>query len=276
MLKLRKVHLSITTLIASTLAIPTNLVAQADISLWPQGNNQGHLHAQINPLKRRPKDAGSQVVLELFRRKGQDAGSRSVGFCPIAPSSASYVTWSMRPTLVWQGTVTKIRLQEEKGKSLWSRELKPGSNQQFFLYPTEARALEPGKSYDLIIEYEITAADGKRILDVEELSLEVLPEEVRQQIDRELQEIDWQTFGGLDNASASQSDPTSDTSSAQLPDALSPEDLAEKRAIFFAKKGLLLDAARESFSVSNSPSEWQQWQQQLRTEFCAPSKSSRP
>ncbi|NEP60940.1 MAG: hypothetical protein F6K31_28820 [Symploca sp. SIO2G7] len=175
-------------------------------------------------------------ILDIFRRKPKDGGTRQDSFCPIWPNGDDYnllEIWHNRPLFVWQGTVREIEVRLPGSESaLWRYEV--GVNQQQLLY--EGPELQPGE-YDYWVRYEVTEG-GETTTDTKTIPFIIIEE--GETIANELM--------ALEGASV--------------------EESALARAQYFAEQELWSDFLREVFGVANPSADWQKALEEVRKESC--------
>ena len=205
-------------------------------------------------------------LLDLFRRRRRDGGTRSGRFCPIAPGRGFRLTWSTRPTFVWQGKVKTLNLQGVGGKKVWSASYELGpqeQQQQKMLYPEGEPSLESGQVYYLIVEYAMLQEDGKWVAKKKRIPLEVMRENDRQQIQTELREqglvLPEEPTPALKPEDAISRDAAVDPNQ---------EELTYQRAEYFAEQKFFMDAIRELFSIQSPSQERQRLMEDLRAIRC--------
>lgn len=161
-------------------------------------------------------------ILNQLREQNNVGGTRG-DICLAAPPArlldVPEAIWHANPLFIWQGgSAVRIELLEG-GKVLWTKNLTP--NDRIAVYDGEP--LQPGRQYT----WGLYLSDSSETPD-KVTSFSILPKEERDRIAVDLNQL--QTSG--------------DT----------PEQIALKRANYFAKKRLWADALQEIYSVQN-PSE---------------------
>ncbi|NET60374.1 MAG: hypothetical protein F6K47_30790 [Symploca sp. SIO2E6] len=191
-------------------------------------NSSGIIGSQTKQQNRSTVDR----ILDIFRRKPKDGGSRRDSFCPIWPNGNDpYLLeiWSNSPLFIWQGTVREIEVRLPGSESaLWHYEV--GTNQQQLLY--QGPELQPGE-YDYWVMYEVTEG-GETTTDSKTIPFIIMEE--RETIANELM--------GLE------------------------EETVLARAEFFADQELWSDFLREVFGVANPSVAWQENLEAIRKESC--------
>ncbi len=95
-------------------------------------------------------------ILDIFRRKERDGGTRRDSFCSIWPSKGDpdlLEIWHERPLFIWQGTVLEIEVRLPASESaIWRYEVVEEQQQVFY----EGPELQAGEEYDYWVRYEVT------------------------------------------------------------------------------------------------------------------------
>ncbi|NEP14150.1 MAG: hypothetical protein F6K14_28940 [Symploca sp. SIO2C1] len=177
-------------------------------------------------------------ILDIFRRKLKDGGSRRDSFCPIWPSNGDpdlLEIWHERPLFIWQGTVREIEVRLPATESaIWRYEVVEDEQQVFY----EGPELQPGEEYDYWVRYEVTE-EGETTTD--EKTIPFIIKEERETIAKELMRLEG----------------------------ASEEEKALARAEYFAEQGLWSDFMWEVFGVANPSVEWQKALEEIRKESCS-------
>lgn len=179
----------------------------------------------------------------LFGKKTKPGGSRG-DFCSIWPNrddSDMLKIWSDRPVFVWEGIAKRITVHPANSEQvLWSYDVQP--NERSVLY--KGPALEPGRDYDYRVTFQTTINGVPSEKIAEPIPFQIMAAPERRRIATELAAIERQN------------------------QALSNEQIAQKRADYFAKQGLWSDVVREVFSIQNPSSDWKAAMQKVRTQLC--------
>jgi|GEM_PF-411544 len=197
----------------------------------------------LQGIFRKPSRSGSsratwERLQDIFRRRRDRGGSRGE-FCSISPEEPSDKIWNTSPAFVWRGRVKRIELRHFSNNELiWSHEVTELENSQRSALYTGV-PLQPGEEYSYGLEYE-TKDEGETITDsIDPIYLKVMDAQERLSIETELTALESSTK------------------------TLSNEELALKRAIYFANKELWFDAVTEIFSVSHPSSMWTKEMEEL-------------
>jgi hypothetical protein len=189
-----------------------------------------------------------EAILSLFRKKGQNLGSR--GVCPISPGllEDQNIIWNDRPLFLWQGLEypSEIRLYspfsaKQEEEILW-RQVVTAEQGIFYTGP----ALQPGKTYDWEI---FSPSNGYKL----RRSFQVMDLDERQLIIKELQVLE----NRLRAEQATES------------------EISLERVNYFAQRELWSDALQSMYSIPNPPPEVTQKIEALLQELCEPIKSDR-
>jgi hypothetical protein len=155
--------------------------------------------------------------------KKNEGGSR--GVCAIAPTAIGTSTeiWSERPLFVWVGPSrpTRIELRSvDNNQVLWRHKVEA---QNKILYDGEA--LQPGQAY----EWSLFASSQENARPIKTETFRLMDAQKRDRMNTQLQRLDQELQAK--NAST--------------------EDIARKRAEYFAQQQLWSDVLKEAYSVEN-------------------------
>lgn len=153
------------------------------------------------------------------------AGKRG-GFCPLAPnvSDVSTQVWSDRPFFVWRGILGKFEVHPHQSKEvLWSQPVALGMLGVQHV-PYAGKALQPGQTYDWVI----FNLENKPVVSI---PFKMMNSQERDRINKQLQSLN----GELRDKRAT------------------AEEIALRRAQYFAQQNLWSDVWQEYFSVKNRP-----------------------
>ncbi|NES22895.1 MAG: CHASE2 domain-containing protein, partial [Symploca sp. SIO3E6] len=234
---MKRRFMGVHSLLLSTAIANVNLT-EAVTSVESAATNKGKIIAAIS--KEQQKSTWERLQ-DIFRRRRNGGGSRGE-FCSISPEKPSDKIWHTSPVFVWRGRVKRIELRHFSSNELiWSHQVTEFENSQRHALYT-GTPLEPGEEYTYGLDYE-TIDEGKTIPDsIEPIYLKVMDAQERLSIEAELTALEG---------------------SAK---ALSNEELARQRAMYFAEKKLWSDAVTEIFSVSNPSLKWTQEIEELWSE----------
>lgn len=197
---------------------------------------------QARPTPRNPRGPGVpgggnlyEDILNQLRDENR-IGVRGGNLCAIAPPARlmgiGNAIWNDRPLFIWQGAAVRIELLASGNEEvLWSKNLTP--NDRTAVYDGEP--LQPGQRYEWRL-YRSSEDDPLVTL------FRILPREERDRITAELNQL--QTQG--------------DTA----------EQIALKRANYFAKNRLWSDALQEIYSVPNPSEELNKLGQEITNYIC--------
>ncbi len=197
---------------------------------------QGVEVAQAVPAKAKSWDE----VWTLLKQKKIRGGSRGGEVCPIAPARAFEVpqVWSDRPLFLWQGSLARIEVTDEKGVPLWK---KPVSKETASII-YGGRSFQPGQTYLWKIftnRFQLTPEYT--------LKFQTMEPQKRDRITADLTALDTQ----LKTKGAT------------------PEEIALQRANYFVNQNLLSDALREMYSVKDPSNTLKEIIQQTPSALCS-------
>lgn len=186
-----------------------------------------------------------QPLLNLLIRQKEDKDppliSRGPGLCIVEPFKRGLgkaeVVWSDRPLFVWQGQIQKIEVYEQNAKTpLWEQPIASTERSKSYTGPT----LKPGKTY----EWHIYQVASERA--VAFISFRMMEAPDRDRIAQDLQALDTR----LKQTKAS------------------PEEIAMRRASYFADQELWADVLQQLMSVKDPSPEFALFMQELPGQLC--------
>lgn len=234
--------LVVTTLVSSLLTDSTQ-TTRAQTHLFSSGENAAQAQSKDNPPPTNPSapvqrgTGGSRgssrgrnpwtAILQALAQDNKPPEPNktpiSRGPCLLSPIAIgnNKEMWSDRPLFVWTGRANRVELyQVGSDKALWSRNV--NLNQIKLLYDGEE--LKPGQTYEWrLIGFSQPVTTQFRVMDAQK----------RDRIKQELQRLDEQL-------KAKQA---------------TPEEMARRRAQYFAQQRLWLDVLQETHSVENPSKE---------------------
>ncbi|MBD1835124.1 hypothetical protein H6F61_21120 [Cyanobacteria bacterium FACHB-472] len=203
---------------------------------------KNQLSTAISQNKPRRRSTWERIV-DIFRRRRDDGSSRGE-FCNIWPDkerSDALTIWRDKPLFVWKGTIKRIEVRPAASDEVLWRYDKVTPNDRSVLYtgPT----LTPGEKYDYWILYEVTN-NRKTIENQDRIPFEILASEKREKIANELARLATNNPG------------------------VGAEEMALKRAEYFAQQELWSDVIQEMFSLPSPSTDWKAAQEKLRNQLC--------
>ena len=225
-------NLSLFTLTVVIILLSTPIIAQSN------GESQQQ-ELTISPTTPRPQKSIWQAIWELFKRQPEPSLASRDSICLITPGLLESLNtiWSDRPMLIWQGEVSPTTIYlydsfnpDREQQLLWSQTFTPQSSASkfhHFLYTGES--LQPGKSYDLEIIIPNSDPEQSLSYDRQRHTFQVMASEERARITTELI--------ALENQLAAKE--------------VSEEEIALKKANYFAQQGLWSDALQQIYSTPN-------------------------
>ena len=165
-------------------------------------------------------------------------GSR--GLCAIAPKAIGTNTeiWSDRPLFVWKGRIERIELRStDSDRVLWKQSVE-GKNRVLY----DGKALQPGQTY----EWRLFFSDQENAQPIKTERFRVMDAQERDRIKAQLQTLEEQLKA----------------------EQISPEDIARRRAQYFAKQRLWSDVLQEAYSVENPSASLTAMVQAIPREIC--------
>lgn len=173
-------------------------------------------------------------ILNQLREQNR-IGVRGGNLCAIAPPARlmdiGSAIWHDRPRFIWQGAAVRIELlASDSEEVLWSKNLTPNDTTAVY----EGQPLQPGQRY----QWRLYSSDEEP----DAILFRILPKEERDRITAELNQL--QTPGNT------------------------PEQLALKRANYFAKNRLWSDALQEIYSVENPSEQLNKLGEEIITYLC--------
>lgn len=227
-LMLRSSILSFTGFIGLFSLTPQGAYAQTT-SLTPTFWNQ------IFKSKSKPADDPEPPI------KPRKAGSRPVNqICLISPDAPSQprIIWNTKPFFLWKGNISKIAVGIPNSKEYLKTQIVTGNQNVNYTGQT----LEPGKTYRLLIFLsELDNASPTMFI-----PFKIMEAPKRNRIGAELKLLEiLQQNQGAD-----------------------AEKIAQRKAEYFAEKGLWSDALQQAFSIPNPSPELSQIIEDLPWELC--------
>lgn len=176
-------------------------------------------------------------ILNQLREQNNIGGTRG-DLCLVSPPARlrdiADTIWHTNPIFIWRGTARRIELLDTSSKKvLWSKNLTP--NDRIAVY--DGQPLQPGEKYAWAL-YVSDAEDEEP----QQNSFTILSSTERDRITAELNQL--QTQG--------------DT----------PEQIALKRANYFAEKRLWADALQEIYSVPNPSDQLKKLGEEITNYIC--------
>ncbi|NER19885.1 MAG: hypothetical protein F6J96_03965 [Symploca sp. SIO1C2] len=192
-----------------------------------------------SPTKQKNRSVVDRI-LDIFRPKPKNGGSRQDSFCPIWPNGNDpelFEIWSNEPLFIWQGTVREIEVRLPGSESaLWRYKVEANQSQQLYQGPE----LQSGEEYDYWVSYEVTEG-GETTTDT--TTIPFMIKEEQETIANELEKLQVEGASGEENALA--------------------------RAQYFAQQQIWSDALKEVFGVANPSADWQKALEEIRKESCS-------
>lgn len=231
------------------LLVLTIAISLLNIPVFARENSPSqHQNFTTSSTTSQPQKSIWQAIWELFKQRPEPSLASRDSICPITPGllEATNIVWSDRPMFIWQGKASELTIYlynsfdpDREQQLLWSQTFTPqASVTKFHHLAYTGAALQPGQSYD----WEIVIPFTRR----GRYTFQVMASKERDRIETELL--------ALENQLATKE--------------ISEEEIALKKAIYFAQKGLWSDALQQIYSTPNPSDNFLNNAQSILTELC--------